>query len=229
MTNKILPKIFTTLHQLSSVDRYSRDFMLNRESVLEHTGFCSIFALYLAKQIEKHHNVTIRYDILMIRTAVHDIDETVTGDVSRTTKYWNKGSKEFFSFIEKESVLKLSTFLGIDIYDDWDKAKNSSLEGVILKIVDMGSVVYKIWNEVILLNNLAFLRVAEEAANFISELGANIPKDDPRTDSCSMFLREVLLEFRLINSSVLDMHKDLLENNRDMLYSFPDFKGKDIS
>jgi 5'-deoxynucleotidase YfbR-like HD superfamily hydrolase len=224
---RILPRIFTTLHQLSSVNRYSRDHMAKRETVAEHLGFCSIFVLYISKSINRRYpDVAIDYGKLMIRTAIHDIDETVLGDISRTTKYWNNSVRAVIAETEEKAVLKISEFLDIDIFEDWKNAKDDSLEGFIIKLSDLSSVVYKVWDEVILLENKSFLRVAEELSKFLPELRKSAPQIglvDDRVNICTPFFTKVSSELEEINNIVLDKHTELLKTHRDMLYSFPVF------
>jgi 5'-deoxynucleotidase YfbR-like HD superfamily hydrolase len=225
--DKILPSWFTTIHQLSSVSRYSRDNMTQRESVLEHTGFVGLFALFLAKKLEKdvlsqnQDFIGIDFEELLTRALVHDIDETILGDVSRTTKYYKPEIKEMFSKIESESVISLSEFIGIDVARPWHRAKDGTLEGYILKLTDLAAVVFAVWREVTLLGNLSMLRVAEEVEQFLIKFKL------PHNDKLNEFFGGIIEELKSINRMALDKHQDLLKNNRDMLFSFPTFERKE--
>lgn len=163
-----LKKDFTVAFQLSSVQRYSRDHMLKPENVLEHIGFCAFYSLLLASRL---HSAGIDVDFakLFRRVSVHDLDEAVLGDIPRTTKYFSEEIRKAFSVIEKISIRKLGSWFGFDFFEDWSEAKNG-LEGQILKVTDMASVVYKNWVEIKMLQNRSFLRVALETQNYLVSL-----------------------------------------------------------
>ena len=53
--------------------------------------------------------------------------------------------------------------------ESWVAAKLGN-EGAVLKILDMASVVYKNWTEVVLLRNRSFLRVCVETQRYLQEI-----------------------------------------------------------
>jgi 5'-deoxynucleotidase YfbR-like HD superfamily hydrolase len=201
--------------------------MTHRESVLEHTGFAGLFALFIAKRLDKdvlsqnQDFIGLDFGELLTRALVHDIDETILGDISRTTKYYAPEIKEMFSKIESESVIDLTKFIGVDIDKAWSRAKDATLEGYILKLTDLAAVVYIVWREVTLLGNLSMLRVAEEVEQFLIKFKL------PHHDELSKFFGGIVEELKSINRMALDKHQDLLKNNRDMLFSFPTFERKE--
>jgi 5'-deoxynucleotidase YfbR-like HD superfamily hydrolase len=194
--------------------------MTQRESVLEHIGFAASFAFFIARQMQEKIQERIDVEKLLIRAVVHDMDEAILGDVSRTTKYYKPEVKELFSKIEKESVVNLSKFIGVDFIHEWDNAKKHGIEGKILKLTDLAAVVYIVWREVVLLGNLSMLRVAEEVTKFISDFSAHMY---PAKSAGEGFLLMIVIELGEINDLAVKRHQDLLKGNRDMLFSFPTF------
>lgn len=161
-------KKFTIAFQLSSVSRFSRDYMTKQENVLEHIGFCSFYSVLLAQELARM-NVKLDYKKLLTSIAVHDLDESILGDIPRTTKYFNDAVREEFKEIEKETIVRLENWLGADLVEPWMSAKDG-IEGQILKVTDIAAVVYKNWAEIEFLGNRSFLRVCVETNKYLNSL-----------------------------------------------------------
>jgi putative hydrolase of HD superfamily len=155
--------------QLSNVRRYSRDFMVKEESVLEHIGFSALFCLIISARLLEQ-GVGIDVGRLIIRATLHDLEETITGDVSRKTKYCSPEVKEGIDAYGRLAISKIEELLDISIMYDWENAKDDSLEGLILKVADMAAVVYKTMTEVAMYGNKSFIRVSEEIMGEITKL-----------------------------------------------------------
>ena len=95
---------------------------------------------------------------VLCKAVTHDIDEVVTGDIPRPTKYFDENSKKTFDKISEAGMEKLLEEMNLQIsvnlklQRDWGNSKKGN-EGVIIAIADLASVVFKIWDEVILLGN----------------------------------------------------------------------------
>jgi len=163
-----LKKEFTIAFQLSSVSRYSRDHLLKPESVLEHTGFCLVYAALLADRLE-NKGMTVLRSVLFKNIAFHDIDEAILGDIPRTTKYFSEELRGAMKTVESETIHRLDKWLHSRIEAPWRAAKHGD-EGAILRVVDLAAVVYKNWTEVVLLRNRSFLRVCVETQRYLEEI-----------------------------------------------------------
>lgn len=160
---------FIICDQLASITRYSRDHMLKRESVLEHIGFATLYSLLLCRELQRDGHV-IDVGLVLTKATVHDIDESIFGDVPRVTKYFSPEIAAAFKKIEAEGVEGLFKNLGLpDMKQDWADAKNDTLEGEVVALVDLAAVVYKVWNEIAVLGNMGFLRVFREVQTFVVE------------------------------------------------------------
>jgi len=163
-----LKKEFTILFQLSSVSRYSRDHLLKPESVLEHIGFCTVYGSFLAGRLKKAgHDLDL--GVLFTKIAMHDLDEAILGDIPRTTKYFSDDIRSAFKEVEYGTISRLEKWLDADFVESWVAAKLGN-EGAVLRILDMASVVYKNWTEVVLLRNRSFLRVCVETQRYLQEI-----------------------------------------------------------
>ena len=163
-----LKKEFTILFQLSSVSRYSRDHLLKPESVLEHIGFCTVYGSLLAGRLKKA-GYNLDLGVLFTKIAMHDLDEAILGDIPRTTKYFSDDIRSAFKEVEYGTISRLEKWLDADFVESWVEAKLGN-EGAVLRILDMASVVYKNWTEVVLLRNRSFLRVCVETQRYLQEI-----------------------------------------------------------
>lgn len=163
-----LKKEFTILFQLSSVSRYSRDHLLKPESVLEHIGFCTVYGSLLAGRLKKA-GIELDLGTLFTKIAMHDLDEAILGDIPRTTKYFSDDIRSAFKEVECGTISRLEKWLDADFVESWVAAKLGN-EGAVLRILDMASVVYKNWTEVVLLRNRSFLRVCVETQRYLQEI-----------------------------------------------------------
>jgi 5'-deoxynucleotidase YfbR-like HD superfamily hydrolase len=202
-----LKKEFTILFQLSSVSRYSRDHLLKPESVLEHIGFCTVYGSLLAGRLKKAgHNLNL--GMLFTKIAMHDLDEAILGDIPRTTKYFSDDIRSAFKEVEYGTISRLEKWLDADFVESWVAAKLGN-EGAVLKILDMASVVYKNWTEVVLLRNRSFLRVCVETQRYLNEV--------PKIEGFSLWLElnNELSALKAMNQEILDT---FVPTEEDMMF-----------
>jgi 5'-deoxynucleotidase YfbR-like HD superfamily hydrolase len=100
---------------------------------------------------------------------MHDLDEAILGDIPRTTKYFSDDIRSAFKEVEYGTISRLEKWLDADFVESWVAAKLGN-EGAVLRILDMASVVYKNWTEVVLLRNRSFLRVCVETQRYLQEI-----------------------------------------------------------
>ena len=151
MTTK-LSKIFSTAGRLASATRYSQSRMVNDESVLEHTGFvclsCYIFYNNLLSE-----GFELDIGDLMSKAVVHDIEEVVTGDIPRPTKYSSIESVQIIEKISLSAIREISSSIRLsELESDWVSSKSGS-EGKVVKLCDHLAVLYKTYDEVVLRGN----------------------------------------------------------------------------
>jgi len=202
-----LKKEFTILFQLSSVSRYSRDHLLKPESVLEHIGFCTVYGSLLAGRLKKSW-IELDLGVLFTKIAMHDLDEAILGDIPRTTKYFSDDIRSAFKEVEYGTISRLEKWLDADFVESWVAAKLGN-EGAVLKILDMASVVYKNWTEVVLLRNRSFLRVCVETQRYLNEV--------PKIEGFSLWLElnNELSALKAMNQEILDT---FVPTEEDMMF-----------
>ncbi|MCP4256826.1 MAG: HD domain-containing protein [Planctomycetes bacterium] len=149
-----MKQIFNILNDLASVSRYSQSRLAMDESVLEHTGFVSICCLCICGVLTKAGE-SINTGLVLQRAAVHDLDEVITGDLPRPTKYDNEMLTGLIKILEEKNTMTIATDIFNDerIFDLWYNAKERSKEGFVVQIADAFAVVYKAWSEQTLYGN----------------------------------------------------------------------------
>jgi 5'-deoxynucleotidase YfbR-like HD superfamily hydrolase len=177
--------LFSVASSLSSMQRYSQTFLNKKESVLEHTGFVVLFCCLVAQElIARGRQVDV--GLLLSKAALHDIDETITGDIPRPTKYFDEATRANFERIENQGMLKLIADTGLQesAFGVW-KSSKSGYEGSIVAIADVAAVVYKGWEEVDLLGNKSFLHNTTNLAAHLDKISLTLEDE---------FLREIVAE-----------------------------------
>jgi len=131
---------------LIHVKRYSGSFLISPESVADHVS--ELVSLMLL--MEDLFPVKFDSNKLLRKIVVHDMDE-ITGDIIRPFKYFRKDLTEVLksSSLEYISSLGYSESLVNEIAND----KDNTLEGYMLKYLDILQVVSKIHREVFQLGN----------------------------------------------------------------------------
>lgn len=152
-------KVFKLIDDMSNVRRWSHAYCHKEESVLEHTAVVAIIAMAIGSEVGA--------DMVKVleRALLHDVEETITGDIPNPTKYHNPSItaeiKKFETVAAKEVAYH---YFGEWAFRVWSEAKDDSLEGEIIKIADAGAVVIKIQQEKAL-GNLAFNEYEENVWN----------------------------------------------------------------
>lgn len=165
-TEPELMMAFAAIQQMSAITRYSKDSLVTKESVLEHTGWVCFFSYVLARKLLWANVINdIDWGDLYRKSVAHDIDEILTGDVPRVTKYSSPHMASLFKDLEAGSVKRIGRMLQVndeELYADWEFSKDQTLEGNLVAMADVLAVVYKCWQEVELFGNTSVVRILIE-------------------------------------------------------------------
>ena len=194
---------FTMLERLSNVTRWCRDNPIDRESLLEHTGWVCTMSLHIATQLRQHGDF-VDVGEMLSKAVLHDIEEGLTGDISGPSKHYSPQMSDEVREMESDAVVCWMGFLGIrdmQYHALWDNSKNdSNMAGAIVKISDYLAAVYKIWVECCMRGNNGFKRVAKELLVYSPQ------QDDWEfdvSDWSHMFLNELRVQANLILERVI--------------------------
>lgn len=135
--------------RLAHITRYSSLPVLHRESVAEHTFFVSIKAFLIAIDIRQNSSsldaAEMDIQVVLEHAIMHDIDESVTGDIIRPFKYSNKELKSMMDAVTHDMLF--DSLEGMPskgaIIDAWfPMVRKYRLERSIVKLADLWSCVH---------------------------------------------------------------------------------------
>lgn len=152
---------FNPINRMNEVSRYSSVYQETNESLAEHVTEVMTMSYLIAADLQKNCKEILNLSDLLQKCLLHDIDEVITGDIPRNTKYATSLVHMELNSVAETAVRMIEKSLGVSIYETWSSAKENK-EGEILKIVDMLCVVKKCITEIELRGNLTFLKVVTE-------------------------------------------------------------------
>ena len=151
--------------------RYSLLHQSKPESLSHHVTDVSTLAYILALELIHEAKETIDIGLLLEKALVHDMDEVLTGDIPRTTKYYSEEGLAAMRGVALDAMTVLSSSMsgGSRLLETWKEAKKGK-EGLILDLVDMLCVARKTITELRMLGNGYFLQVAYEMGTNLDDL-----------------------------------------------------------
>ena len=145
----MLRELFDTSIKTATVTRYSQSKLMRDESVMEHIGNVAFMCCIIG---EIHPNID-KLELLK-RAILHDIEESRIGDIASPIKHDNPTLTSEIHKISHKSAERIFSDLGQpQLYETWVFSKDDTLEGRALALVDVLSVVMKIYEEVIIYHN----------------------------------------------------------------------------
>jgi 5'-deoxynucleotidase YfbR-like HD superfamily hydrolase len=160
--------ILEIINQESNVTRYSRDFMVHKESVLEHVGFVASFIMFVGMRTNQN-GLSVNVGAALGKAVIHDKEEILTGDVPRPTKYCSPDVTKGLKAYEHRAMVQLEKVSKCNLLWDWKIAKDESIEGRLVALADIAAVVYKCLSEISMYGNKSFLRVLDEITPIVDE------------------------------------------------------------
>lgn len=205
-------KVFSISQSMSSINRYSQINLLHSESVLEHTGFVCLFTYLVCSEINFSCKKKIDTGLALMKATFHDVDEVVTGDIPRPTKYFSAESRAIFDKIASQGIKQIISELEIkhssEIENLWKKSKEDD-EGRIVALADLAAVVYKIWEEVILLGNKKLVLQGKQVFGYIEDFTEFL--NGQEIDSHHrMIIGEIIIQLLDIASEISDMKDPMI-------------------
>jgi 5'-deoxynucleotidase YfbR-like HD superfamily hydrolase len=146
--------------RLRYIKRFSTCRTVSTETVAEHTAFVVIYSALIATWC-RENNVEPEVDLglLLRRAALHDIEESRTGDFPRTFKHRTPVLRDAVEHAAKVEALEVFKQLTDDekvqdeLFRAWAHAKDDTIEGKILEFSDF-------------LSALAFVVEEKKVGNF---------------------------------------------------------------
>lgn len=170
MEPKITDVAFNPLTRMDDIQRYSGTYQVRPESLAVHICDVTIMAYLISVQLTDEFGESLDRGLLLEKCVLHDLDEVITGDIPRNTKYATMEIKSAMDNLQ-DSVLDIvyKYIPNRNIIQLCKDAKHGK-EGLILRLVDLLGVVRKVLIEIRMCGNLAFLRVVEELLDHLKYL-----------------------------------------------------------
>jgi 5'-deoxynucleotidase YfbR-like HD superfamily hydrolase len=146
---------------MAEITRYSSWPTQHKETVAEHSWFVCLLAWAIAKEIGLDDE---QVGVILCRAVAHDLDESITGDFIRSFKYSSIPLKQAIKANAEVGMTKVTEDLPYSIraswWRYWHEAKNNDIEGQVINLADLWSVIIFARREFMLGNNygLALLR-----------------------------------------------------------------------
>lgn len=167
MKPKLKELSFNPLMKSEEVIRYSGTYQAQPESLAVHVCDTSMLAYMIAVHLNSYGE-GLNLGLLLEKCLLHDLDETITGDIPRNTKYANATIKKDLDDLQDRCLLIIQKYINnSEIIQKCRDAKKGK-EGVILKIADMLGVARRALLEIELRGNRSFLKVVEELEDHLN-------------------------------------------------------------
>lgn len=206
----------------TEVVRYSGIETAKREDIMQHTSQVSLMSYFLALKLVELGETNLDIGELLEKALVHDIDETITGDIPRPTKYYSSGIYEGIKeMAEVSAKLIVEKYVGVEdkqlqqrVLDSLQECK-AGATGVIIRVTDLLGVAYKCFEELALLGNYKFVKVANDALEYLKELVVELnshkeSQTNLLTDASLDYLIELVTDSRSVVCDLVEQNKDIL-------------------
>ena len=197
-SNKFLELINSQILNTDNTVRYSLIYQTKIETLSDHITDVMLLSYLIALRLNSYGE-QINVGLLLEKVLLHDLDEVLTGDIPRTTKYYSEAGLQAMREVADDAIKVIAdSFLGAEgIVDTWRESK-SGKEGIILHLTDMICVAKKTVKEIKMLGNGYFLKVAYEMRSNLDNL---IEEIDNKS-----------YEFKLFNEKSLDYLRDVVSD-----------------
>ena len=132
--------------------------LASKESVLEHVGMVALISLQIGESLNREGK---RVDIekLLTKSLLHDIEETIVGDLPRPTKHHSIELRNLIRELESESAYEVLRDADLTAYfQHWSQSKEGP-EGKIVAFVDILVVLIKFHDEIIRRGNSTMINM----------------------------------------------------------------------
>lgn len=192
---------------LSYIKRFSIHPVTEKESVAEHSYYVGLYSLMIAMDLIQS-GFPVDLGQLFIKTTTHDLDEAMTGDVIRSFKYSTPTLHGEMVKATETVVQGMFNDLNVSaggaksLYKHWIDSKDDTIEGKIVSVSDLLSVLSYSMRQIDL-GNTRFYNVLEEAIGYLDilckkEISTECSSDDHVCSTWEYYLIELMDEVRFL-------------------------------
>lgn len=170
MNNTFLELVNIPALNTDNTIRYSLMYQIKEESLADHIADVGVLSYLLTLRFNSYGE-KLNVGGVLEKVLLHDLDEVLTGDIPRSTKYYSEAGLDAMKGVALDAITRLANSLpgSEGLVDKWKSAKQGK-EGSVLVLADMLCVARKVVTEVKILGNGYFLKVAYEMIGNLNEL-----------------------------------------------------------
>lgn len=221
---------FNPLMRSEEIMRYSGIYQAQPESLAVHICDTSMMAYIIGVQLNSFGE-GLDLGLLLEKCLLHDLDETLTGDIPRNTKYANKEIKSALDNLQDDVLEVIKKYINNEEIIQKCKDAKKGKEGLILKLADMLGVARRALQEIVLRGNLTFLKVVEELGDHLEYLMNELNMED-FTQESSKWISELISDSK---DTIREIHYSHIRDINDfsimenVLRATPYQEGKKIN
>ena len=174
MTHSGIYNFLMKVRNLSWIERCSNTLHIKPYSVAEHSFFLTFYAMTIADLEETFSGKKIyNMELLLKKAVIHDIEESITGDILYPIKNVNPETSNLLKRAIKVSVNSdlfngLPEIITKKYIDLWSKSKDETPEGILVAAIDKLELLLYAATE-LLLGNFAMKNIYKTAFLIIKE------------------------------------------------------------
>lgn len=175
--------------RLRNIVRFSNSHRIQDESVAEHSFGTALYCLVIGEEL-RQGGLQIDVELSVKRALVHDVEESHSGDFIRTFKHSDpvlaKAIDEAAERFSKKIFEEMAPPKSADVlYELWKKAKDRTLEGMLVELSDFLSVVSYVLREAQMGNRALLDENADSMGEYANKFNA------PRYEFLATYVQEV--------------------------------------
>lgn len=164
-----------------------------------------MLSMYIAEKLMSE-GYRLDRSLLLMKAIMHDVDETVTGDIAMPVKYYSAELRGLIGEMESKQTLSMIMKIFPDdvesqavMFSMWENSKKGP-EGAVVALCDALAVVYKIRDEVMTRGNKSVAHIVEHIPETISRKCNEIRN---AIGAYPMFIESIELDCEIIVSVIL--------------------------
>lgn len=205
---------------MHNIYRYAGVKQVEVENLSSHIVEVQMLGSSLLNVMNTKYGENMDYGEFLKKALHHDLEESITGDITRPLKYHNHNVHKELENVADEVAENLYAkyFPNSNYFDYWKNAKKGK-EGILVKVVDMLVVAIKAFREVELLNNNYFLKVVFEVNHYLTGVRDYICENSPYNKEATEYILDIIDE-------TLSELQEIKDRNSKM---YSDYRITDLS
>lgn len=200
------------------VIRYTGMHCVETEDLSQHSYETALLCLMIFNDLKDKHNIVLDKGILLEKAILHDIEESVMGDIPRTVKYHDERLKPILDSTATAYMSSICDSIGVNLQSAWENCKDDTYEGRVLSYVDLLLVARKAIRELDLKGNKEFYVVVKEVSDYLGEYQIKLEALASSSDDSTQFaffeyLMGSVASTKSYCNIITRKHKDLVEED----------------